>query len=978
MHEYPVQRPRGEHDEFESSRDLPKKNRKAFNKSAQDTDQESVQVETKPGLAWTEPEQKVRERRARRTAPAIVDTEPAVQVETNFKPEEFEIPQHEPVSRTEKTPEQVAAENRREATTIPPEFEGKEFDEIKLSHDPINKLLQKMSEDPEVKFNVKDAGFHYRVVIPTRDEGDAIMGQWEAVNTYHDMLKLRASIPDEIREAGDIYTFDFKNGGTWGKVGTFANVEAFWNRLKDINDKLSKYHSEVHALLNDIYKEQLPDEYAMAVKHGGIQHEALEKQQELFARMQTADAAWNALYDKTRGRDRTPEEEEESHRLSMEKQEAENKLKSLMEITDKYEADPLETEPLTDPDKVRTRKNELWNDYHSMDVKRMESLENFKRATILNRQWSGLQSKLEEAGELDKSTASGEVTAKSAHADEKTDADKDAQADKGDTRAEWKKTLGNLIAGVEKKLGEAKEFASERFNALRQNLATRDWNLANHLNQLGHDVVADVKAGGRKVKSVAMNPREALRSARTSAERAKAYGAYFAQRGDTLDKKANKLKIDIASRIEAYNKLPFRQKAYITGALIGGSALTAAFALPTIPSILAGLMFGQRAVAGAGLYLNKRKKIEEKIKVKGNEYWLTNKSESAKRAYAAVLGTAYMSITAFAGHTATEKLIDWLGNALGHPVAKPDIAAPKAAVEAGSLPHASVAPRVEPPPAAPAAEPALAPEAARSASALEKPVPDAPPAPAKAPVVVQEATQQSQARPETAQAKPESAAADGAKAAGEGVGEEAEAEMKFEMPKHADFSIHEDDTTISPYDVTPVDNAQTDDVLSVEEAETEAGTAGEQSAPAKHDLQKGTVPETTEYKKVDITQPQATAEAPATAPAEIPTTAPGIVTNSSGLEIHTAEPHLYNGAEAGNKYVFGGSHVERIAAITKYLEKDPFAVIYGPDRTGTYRVPWFLSEGKFVVSGPPMKTGWGIFSSFMKPPGPEDLKSFIK
>src|SRR3989344_2569433 len=91
MAEYPSLLPRGEHEEFESSRDLPQKNRRAFNKDAQNTDENLIQVETKPGSTWKEPEQEVRKFRVKQDIPIVVDAGPSVQVETKVPPTEADI-----------------------------------------------------------------------------------------------------------------------------------------------------------------------------------------------------------------------------------------------------------------------------------------------------------------------------------------------------------------------------------------------------------------------------------------------------------------------------------------------------------------------------------------------------------------------------------------------------------------------------------------------------------------------------------------------------------------------------------------------------------------------------------------------------------------------------------------------------------------------------------------------------------------------
>ncbi|MFA5998050.1 MAG: hypothetical protein WC814_01530 [Candidatus Paceibacterota bacterium] len=74
--------PRGENDELLSSPDSPEKNRRAFAKIEQGSDEPAVQVETKPGLAWTEPEPSAPAGRERKKPEAPVDAEHLVQVET--------------------------------------------------------------------------------------------------------------------------------------------------------------------------------------------------------------------------------------------------------------------------------------------------------------------------------------------------------------------------------------------------------------------------------------------------------------------------------------------------------------------------------------------------------------------------------------------------------------------------------------------------------------------------------------------------------------------------------------------------------------------------------------------------------------------------------------------------------------------------------------------------------------------------------
>ena len=68
-------------------------------------------------------------------------------------------------------------------------------------------------------------------------------------------------------------------------------------------------------------------------------------------------------------------------------------------------------------------------------------------------------------------------------------------------------------------------------------------------------------------------------------KRAAAYGKYFADRNVSLDERKEKLKGDVKKVIEGYNKLPFRQKMYITAGLIAGGAAASFAGLPALHAI---------------------------------------------------------------------------------------------------------------------------------------------------------------------------------------------------------------------------------------------------------------------------------------------------------------------------------------------------------------------------------------------------------
>lgn len=107
-----------------------------------------------------------------------------------------------------------------------------------------------------------------------------------------------------------------------------------------------------------------------------------------------------------------------------------------------------------------------------------------------------------------------------------------------------------------------------------------------------------------------------------------------------------------------------------------------------------------------------------------------------------------------------------------------------------------------------------------------------------------------------------------------------------------------------------------------------------------------------------------------------------IITNHFGLEVPTAEAHLYADAGAKQVLVFGGSHAERMDAMLHYLKENPAQEVYGADPSGKYRVPWHLVDGEVTPAGMPVRTGGflgtGFGSTEMKPPGPEEFAKIIR
>lgn len=120
------------------------------------------------------------------------------------------------------------------------------------------------------------------------------------------------------------------------------------------------------------------------------------------------------------------------------------------------------------------------------------------------------------------------------------------------------------------------------------------------------------------------------------------------------------------------------------------------------------------------------------------------------------------------------------------------------------------------------------------------------------------------------------------------------------------------------------------------------------------------------------------AEASDTVATEVPVVRENIVVNSSGLEIHTDESSVYLDADSKHSLVYGGSPEDKMKVIEKFLSEYPDKTVYSADANGMHRIPWTLVDGK-LTSGVPVQTRglWGLFKSFMPPPGPGELKRLI-
>ena len=121
--------------------------------------------------------------------------------------------------------------------------------------------------------------------------------------------------------------------------------------------------------------------------------------------------------------------------------------------------------------------------------------------------------------------------------------------------------------------------------------------------------------------------------------------AHLAERSKELDVEAEECGPWIAEFIgsigERYNKLNWKTKLAVTGVLMLGVSLSAV-TVPLLSGALSAALYGQRALAGIGLGINKRKALDAKIAGKSGYYWLAGKSELVKNTYAAALAAVYM------------------------------------------------------------------------------------------------------------------------------------------------------------------------------------------------------------------------------------------------------------------------------------------------------------------------------------------------
>ena len=181
---------------------------------------------------------------------------------------------------------------------------------------------------------------------------------------------------------------------------------------------------------------------------------------------------------------------------------------------------------------------------------------------------------------------------------------------------------------------------------------------------------------------------------------------------------------------------------------------------------------------------------------------------------------------------------------------------------------------------------------------------------------------------------------------------------------HAAAGAHT--TPVYPHHEAPVAHAEAP-------ATVEAHHAPDSSvADVKHDL--------TNENVIDHQSP--THDAPHAAP-EVEQLA-GQILHHHGIDIPTAEPHIYADNHTKHLFVFGGKPgLEQTTLIKNYLSANPDKIVYGTDDSGKYRIPfhWFQKPdggGDIVPGIPVQKRGFlGFFKSFMGAPDPKEFHAKI-
>ena len=422
------------------------------------------------------------------------------------------------------------------------------------------------------------------------------------------------------------------------------------------------------------------------------------------------------------------------------------------------------------------------------------------------------------------------------------------------------------------------------------------------------------------------------------------------RRNSELDAKAENVKgLEKVFRKlgENYNKMGWKSKLIIGAGLGLGAGLSGAAVSGVGILGFTTLIVAQRTAALMTMYLKYEAKSPyqgEIGKFLGIEYGTKEKAMAKAMLYTALMsaGTAE-AVREIRESAWAQDMNEWLGHMMEKVADK--ISGTSYHPEAGGV----------------ATAPSVFPEKAQlqsDSASLEQPV--------SAPVPVPEA------------AEPAAAAAAGEQASRPITHDvhRPEAPTRFEMPKHADFSIHEDDTTISPYDVTPTDNAQTDDVLSVEEVEEDVQDQPAEAPVHVIEPEEIVLKQPTEPPMVDLTQGDSVERS------SIPTSSEVIV-NNTGLNIPISESHLYEG-EGGRSFVLGGTTADHSKIIREFFAepKNVQKVLYTPPVAGgSHVIGWIKSPDGAIMSTGPLEEenrNWLGMKKYVEKIDPNWLRRLVK
>lgn len=455
---------------------------------------------------------------------------------------------------------------------------------------------------------------------------------------------------------------------------------------------------------------------------------------------------------------------------------------------------------------------------------------------------------------------------------------------------------------------------------------------------------------------------------------------HLAKRSDELEGAATEhgptaVKL-IGSIIEQYNNLNWKTKLVVTGGLMLGASFTAA-TLPILSGVFGAALYGQRVLGGIGFAMNRRKALDA-----DPNHWLAGKSELIKNTYATVLAAVYMGATSFVVHEGVEGLkavanSEWLGTMLGHHSISPSSETLETIAPTPDIPAAETVPEISTAEAAPEIvegeghfepyntyDPRFDQGIAEARAEVDEGIANAKAAVERMQKIVEEQKNILNAMP------------DGSPVLGD--------------------SIPQPETLITPdqglmsgsADTSP----STDVVPTIEKSPETPFAPPEEVAKFGLDPIDGHPMSELEAQKLDslrraMHDPRATGAWPPGPPEGRSFTekiSDWFASNQETIDqfnidsVSPIEPHIY--ADSGEHlFAYGGSPLEKMDTIFKFLSDNPGKIVYSTDDHGAYRIPLHLVEGK-VVPGDPMRTSgfFGFGSSFMDAPKPEEFAKLIK